>query len=212
MRLLRFRGSVKFRRGCVFRWNLPSFIERGSARQIGCATAAEQEPEDQREYSPASSREDPVGEAVPLAKTSAPFDIELPKGEPGSPLHRNLEVLARSQQVQQRGECMSGVAPRELGNGRGRQGVSCIRRCRRSSKGSIQASEVRHCSPNNGQIQLETTESLPLARSPRRIPFIKPERDPDIYRRMKGQMGQLVPERAIDVAQIGPQEYEPLPG
>ena len=52
-----------------------------------------------------------------MAKVSAPFDIELREIEAGGALHGNLEVLARSQQVQQWGERVGGIAPRELGHG-----------------------------------------------------------------------------------------------
>jgi hypothetical protein len=98
---------------------------------------------------------------------------------------------------------MRRVQPGQLGYRRHCQGIRYIRGRGRSSQRSVQRSKVGDGTPHNGKVELESTQTLPLAGGPGRVTFVKPQRHSNSDRLVEREMGELVSECAVQVVEIG---------
>ena len=122
--------------------------------------------DDRRHQEPPPTGEQPGDQAVAPPETLVPGLVEPVQRQPGGGEDGPVERHALTQPFEQRRQGAGRVAPGELDHGRGGQRIRRLGRRLTAPEGVVEADEIRHRATGDGEIQIEHSEALPLARGP----------------------------------------------
>jgi hypothetical protein len=145
-----------------------------------------------------------------MTEALLPVPLELRECQSGRGQNARFEVAASDKRLKQRCEARGRISPGKLRHGRGGECVGGVRGRGRPAERAIETREIGYLAPDHRQVELEATESVPLASTPGGVPFVEPEWDPNPHGLMQREVRELVPEGSINVLGVRSKQNDPL--